>query len=180
VNAQCVNANTPNQKRLCVFLKQVETMSNIPETHYVVNDNNELVLVDDVADLEPPKMQQVVLLNDDYTPMDFVVELLIKIFDHNETTATEIMTTIHETGEAVAATYSFDVAESRIAHVNAVAQSNGFPLKAVMRPAIWRMPESSHLGNIAVIYTYDIISSTNMAMGFIDWIFHLRNSEKPI
>ncbi len=108
--------------------------TDIPETQYVVNDDNEIVVVDKCVDLEPPKMYAVILLNDDYTPMDFVVELLMQVFQHNESEAIKIMMDVHEKGEAVAAIYSYDIAESRVASVNVIAQNNKVPLRVEMRP----------------------------------------------
>jgi len=111
-------------------------MSEIPETHFVVGDDGQLVLVEDNSstDIKRPPMYCVVLLNDDFTPMDFVTQLLMEIFQHTEGTALDLMMEVHEKGEAVVATYSYDVAESRVAHVNMIAQNNQFPLRATMRP----------------------------------------------
>lgn len=113
-----------------------EDLPEIPETHFVVNDKNELVLVEEEQEgkVKRPPMYNVILLNDDYTPMDFVVELLMQVFGHSESAAVELMSAVHEKGEAVVATYSYDIAESRVAHVNKIAQNNSFPLKATMRP----------------------------------------------
>ncbi len=96
--------------------------------------DTEIVVIDKGVDLEPPKMYAVIILNDDYTPMDFVVELLMQVFQHNESEAFNIMKTVHEKGEAVAAVYSYDVAESRVASVNVIAQNNEVPLRVEMRP----------------------------------------------
>lgn len=109
-------------------------MSEIPETKYTVGKDGELTLVEDDAKVKRPPMYVVVLLNDDFTPMDFVVELVMQVFGHSEDHAVAVMLDIHEKGERAVATYSYDVAESRVAHVNAIAQSNNFPLRAEMRP----------------------------------------------
>ena len=95
----------------------------------------ELLVIDDDNKVKQPPLYHVVLLNDDFTPMDFVVELLMAIFGHTESKAIDIMMEVHQKGEAIAATYSFDVAESRTAHVNKIAQNNGFPMRAEMRAA---------------------------------------------
>lgn len=108
-------------------------LPEIPETNYVVGKDGEMILVDDENKVKRPPMYHVVLLNDDYTPMDFVVELLTKVFGLTEAKAIDIMMEVHEKGEAIAATYSFDVAESRVAHVNTIAQNNQVPLRAEMR-----------------------------------------------
>ena len=96
--------------------------------------DRELIVVEKGVDLQPPSMYAVIILNDDYTPMDFVVELLMAIFGKSEAEAADIMMAVHNKGEAVAGVYSYDVAESRVAHVNAIAQGNEFPLRVEMRP----------------------------------------------
>lgn len=109
-------------------------LPEIPETHFTVGGDGQLILADDDAKVKRPPMYHIVLLNDDFTPMDFVVELLMQVFGHPESKAADLMMEVHEKGEAIVATYSFDVAESRAAHVNTIAQNNGFPMRAEMRP----------------------------------------------
>jgi ATP-dependent Clp protease adaptor protein ClpS len=79
-----------------------------------------------------PSMWKVVLLNDDYTPMEFVVELLEAIFDKSPAEAHRIMMLVHITGRGLAGVYPFDIAETRVARTEEIAQSAGYPLKAVM------------------------------------------------
>lgn len=79
--------------------------------------------------LQPPKLWKVVFLNDDSTPMELVIELLMKIFKHNETSAKEITLEIHETGSGVAGTYPFEIAEQRSIEATTIARGNGAPLK---------------------------------------------------
>ena len=98
-----------------------------------MENDRELLVIDGDSKTKRPPFYHVVLLNDDFTPMDFVVELLMAIFDHTEGTAVDLMMEVHEKGEAIVATYSFDIAESRVAHVNTIAQNNGFPMRAEMR-----------------------------------------------
>lgn len=112
----------------------MSNLPEIPETHFVVEDGDQLVLVEDEAKIKRPPMYHVVLLNDDFTPMDFVVELLVQVFGHPESKAIDLMMEVHKKGEAIVATYSFDVAESRVAHVNQIAQNNEFPMRAEVRP----------------------------------------------
>lgn len=92
------------------------------------------VNVKDKEEVAEPPMYNVVLLNDDYTPMDFVVDLLIKLFGHNDSNAVDIMLNVHENGSGVAGTYGRDIAETRIAQVHSVAQTAGHPLKAIIEP----------------------------------------------
>ena len=86
--------------------------------------------VDDIID-EPP-LYKVILLNDDYTTMDFVVEILEDIFHKTPSEATRIMLLIHNTGSGVCGKYPKEIAETKIDLVHARARSAGFPLKAIM------------------------------------------------
>jgi ATP-dependent Clp protease adaptor protein ClpS len=81
--------------------------------------------------VEPP-MWKVLLLNDDYTPMEFVVNLLESVFDKSPAEAYRIMMRVHLTGRGLCGVYPFDIAETRVAKTEEIAQSAGFPLKAVM------------------------------------------------
>jgi ATP-dependent Clp protease adaptor protein ClpS len=76
-----------------------------------------------------PKRWKVIFLNDDATPMDFVVGILIEIFHHSDTTARDIMVTVHESGSAIAGVYSFEIAEAKAVEATTVARANGFPLQ---------------------------------------------------
>jgi ATP-dependent Clp protease adaptor protein ClpS len=79
-----------------------------------------------------PSMWRVVLLNDDYTPMEFVVQLLEAIFDRSPAEAYRIMMQVHVQGRGLAGVYPFDIAETRVARTEEIAESAGYPLKAVM------------------------------------------------
>jgi ATP-dependent Clp protease adaptor protein ClpS len=79
--------------------------------------------------LQPPKMWKVVFLNDDSTPMELVIELLMKIFKHTEASAKEVTLEIHNTGSGVAGVYSFEIAEQRSIEATNIARGNGSPLR---------------------------------------------------
>ena len=79
-----------------------------------------------------PSMWKVLLLNDDYTPMEFVVELLESIFVKSPAEAYRIMMLVHHTGRGLCGVYPFDIAETRVAKTEELARSAGYPLKAVM------------------------------------------------
>jgi ATP-dependent Clp protease adaptor protein ClpS len=83
---------------------------------------------------EEPKKFKVILLNDDYTSMEFVVWVLMTIFRHSQAGATRIMLHIHNSGLGVAGIYSREVAETRIAQVHEVAKEAGHPLQCTMEP----------------------------------------------
>ena len=85
--------------------------------------------------VEPPKMFQVVLLNDDYTPMEFVVLVLQEYFLRDIETATQIMLKIHHEGRGVCGVYSKDVAATKVELVHAAAKRAGHPLQCIMEAA---------------------------------------------
>lgn len=82
----------------------------------------------------PPPMYQVVLLNDDYTPMEFVVKVLQKFFGKNSEDATRIMLQVHHEGRAVCGVYPRDLAATRIAQVSQYARARQHPLQCIMEP----------------------------------------------
>ena len=84
--------------------------------------------------LGEPKRYAVFLHNDDYTTMEFVVEVLTSDFSKPQVEAMGIMLKVHEEGKAVAGIYSFDIAESKILKVTEKARRAGFPLKLTMEP----------------------------------------------
>jgi ATP-dependent Clp protease adaptor protein ClpS len=90
--------------------------------------------VDSETDLEvdEPPMYKVMLLNDDYTTMEFVVEVLVYIFRKSPEEATIIMLNVHRRGVGVCGIYPFEVAETKVNTVETLARDNGFPLKCIM------------------------------------------------
>ncbi|PNY80186.1 ATP-dependent Clp protease adapter ClpS [Deinococcus koreensis] len=81
-----------------------------------------------------PRLFRVLLLNDDYTPMDFVVMVLARYFRKSEQAAHMIMLAVHHKGQGVAGIYPRDVAETKVAQVTAHARSEGHPLMVVAQP----------------------------------------------
>ena len=84
--------------------------------------------------LKRPPMYAVVLLNDDYTPMDFVIEILQQYFAMNLDQATQVMLTVHYEGKGVAGVYPRDIAETKANQVNNYARSQGHPLLCQIEP----------------------------------------------
>ncbi len=82
-----------------------------------------------------PKEYHVYLLNDDYTSMEFVIDILITIFHKNYQEAEQIMLAVHEKGKGLCGTYSYEIAETKVAQVAQQAKEHGFPLKATMEEA---------------------------------------------
>jgi ATP-dependent Clp protease adaptor protein ClpS len=85
--------------------------------------------------VEPPKLYQVVMLNDDYTPMEFVVLVLQEHFLHDLETATQIMLKIHHEGRGICGVYSKDVAATKVELVQAEAKRAGHPLQCTLEAA---------------------------------------------
>ncbi len=78
--------------------------------------------------LKAPSMYHVIMFNDDYTPMEFVVEVLEMFFNYDREAATRIMLTVHTAGKAVCGTYTRDIAETKALQVNQFSQENQHPL----------------------------------------------------
>ncbi len=87
-----------------------------------------------MAECEEPPMYRVLLLNDDYTPMDFVVLILREIFHKGQSEAEKIMLNVHRQGSGLCGIYTFEVAETKVARVRAKAKEAGFPLRCTMEP----------------------------------------------
>ena len=79
--------------------------------------------------VKEPKRYKVVMLNDDFTPMDFVISVLMRFFKHSENTATVLTTQIHEEGSGIAGIYSYEIAERKALETTKESQQNGFPLR---------------------------------------------------
>jgi len=88
--------------------------------------------LDVVLELQEPQMFKVLLHNDDYTSMDFVVEVLISIFYKTHAQAEQIMLEIHEKDKAICGVYSFEIAQTKAQQVKQRAKENEFPLLATI------------------------------------------------
>jgi ATP-dependent Clp protease adaptor protein ClpS len=82
--------------------------------------------------IQEPNKWKVVFLNDDSTPMEFVIGLLTEIFKHSQETAESITMQIHKEGSGVAGIYSFEIAEIKAVEATTLARANGFPLQIKM------------------------------------------------
>jgi ATP-dependent Clp protease adaptor protein ClpS len=91
-----------------------------------------LALKEARPELKKPSMYKVVLLNDDYTPMEFVVSLLEKLFGLDREKATRIMLQIHTHGKGVCGTYTYEIAETKVAQVSEYSQRHQHPLLCEM------------------------------------------------
>ena len=79
-----------------------------------------------------PSLYKVLLLNDDYTPMDFVVGILESVFNKSSVEATRIMLHVHKRGAGLAGVYTYEIAETKVNTVHEISRKNQFPLKCVM------------------------------------------------
>ena len=82
-----------------------------------------------------PPMYKVILLNDDYTPMEFVVQVLEKVFSLDRNTATRIMLEVHTKGKGVCGVYTYEIAETKVAQVTTYARQHQHPLLCTMEEA---------------------------------------------
>lgn len=87
------------------------------------------------SELMPPSMYKVVLNNDDYTPMDFVIEVLQVFFNKNEQEATDIMLTVHHQGKGICGIFPYGIAETKVIQVNQFARQNQHPLLCSLEKA---------------------------------------------
>lgn len=81
-----------------------------------------------VTDIKEPSKYKVIILNDDKTPVDFVIALLMGVFKHDENSALKITLKIHNEGSGVAGTYNFEIAEQKAVDATMLARNNGHPL----------------------------------------------------
>ena len=98
------------------------------------DDSGTVVLERRPQKTKPPQMYQVVVLNDDYTPMEFVVMVIQEFFNKDRETATQIMLKIHLDGKGVCGVFSKDVAATKVDQVTEAARKHGHPLQCLSEP----------------------------------------------
>ncbi len=119
--------------RMATKLPQVPPPANLP-TVAPTAPGGAVVLERRPERVKPPQMYQVVLLNDDYTPMEFVVVVIQEFFNKDRETATQIMLKIHLDGKGVCGVFSKDVAATKVDQVTEAARRNGHPLQCISEP----------------------------------------------
>jgi ATP-dependent Clp protease adaptor protein ClpS len=97
------------------------------------NDNGQIEAVRKKT--QPPPMYKVILNNDDYTPMDFVVSVLTTFFSMDLEKANQVMLTVHYHGKAICGIYTAEIAETKVMQVNQYARKHQHPLMCTMEPA---------------------------------------------
>ena len=107
----------------------------MPQNYNKESDNTNLqrgLLLDNKPETKKPSMYNVILLNDDYTPMEFVVIVLEKFFNKKQEEATQIMLHVHKNGVGICGTFTFEVAEMKCKLVVDYAKKNEHPLQCTM------------------------------------------------
>ena len=94
-----------------------------------------LALEEARPEVKLPPMYRVVLINDDYTPMDFVIEILTTFFRMSHDRATQVMLHVHTKGKGVCGVFTFEIAETKVAQVNEYSRQSEHPLKCTMEKA---------------------------------------------
>ena len=97
--------------------------------------DDSLALQETKPKLKRPPLYKVILINDDYTPMDFVVNILEIFFSMNRETATRIMLEVHTKGKGICGIYTYEIAETKVAQVNSYSKENQHPLLCSMEKA---------------------------------------------
>lgn len=98
----------------------------------LVDDERATVMDREAQKIEPPPLYRVILLNDDFTPMEFVVMVIQEYFHKDQETATRIMLQVHIEGKGVCGVFTYDVAATKVAQVIDVARISGHPLQCTM------------------------------------------------
>ncbi len=110
---------------------RINDMSDLEKT----NSEDSLVLDESRSKLNVPPMYKVIIHNDDYTPMEFVVQILERFFSMNREKATQIMIHVHTQGKGLCGVFTRDVAETKVALVNEYSRTHQHPLLCAMETA---------------------------------------------
>ncbi|MDJ0939950.1 MAG: ATP-dependent Clp protease adapter ClpS [Woeseiaceae bacterium] len=95
-------------------------------------ESHDLAVEEARPKIKEPPLYRVVLINDDFTPMEFVVEILESIFGMERTRATQVMLEVHTKGKGVCGVYNFEIAETKVAQVMGIAKQHQHPLLCTM------------------------------------------------
>lgn len=98
-------------------------------------DSQSLIFAEDEHQLKEPSMYKVLLINDDYTPMEFVIDVLVSFFRMDEEKATQVMMHVHTRGKGVCGIFTHEIAETKMLQVNQYSKQNKHPLLCVIEEA---------------------------------------------
>ena len=98
----------------------------------IEDGNNSNVLLEDKVQTKKPSLYQVLIMNDDYTPMEFVILVLEKYFSKSREEATQIMLHVHQKGIGVCGLYPYEIAETKVVQVMEFARKNEHPLQCTL------------------------------------------------
>ena len=134
VNIQILCEQDPLRVARMIFMATKPPQAPIapPLTRPARDDGGSVVLERRTQKTQPPQMYQVVMLNDDYTPMEFVIVVLQEFFSKDREQATQIMLKVHMEGRGVCGVYARDVAATKVEQVATFARDNQHPLACVM------------------------------------------------
>lgn len=119
----------------CISPHILDAMNQDPNPPPEQEDERGVVLAPARTELQPPPLYRVLLLNDDYTPMDFVIEVLQLFFGMNRERATQVMLHVHTRGQGVCGVFTREVAETKVVHVNDFSRTHQHPLMCTMEQA---------------------------------------------
>ena len=94
--------------------------------------DDELLVEEEKPKLKPPKQYKVIVVNDDYTPMEFVVQVLMMFFAMDDAKATRVMMSVHTKGQGICGIFSHEIAETKVDQVNEYSRMNQHPLMCIM------------------------------------------------
>lgn len=120
--------------RMVFMVAQTPKKPVIPASRPSVAGDDAVVLERRAQRVRPPQMYQVVLLNDDFTPMEFVVLVLQEFFNKDREAATSIMLKVHMEGRGICGVYPKDIAQTKVEHVMEAARAAGHPLQCICEP----------------------------------------------
>jgi ATP-dependent Clp protease adaptor protein ClpS len=106
-------------------------MSDQPKKHEH-HSGYDLAVEEARPKIKQPPLYRVVLINDDFTPMEFVVEILESVFGMERTRATQVMLEVHTKGKGICGVYNFEIAETKVAQVMSIAEQHQHPLLCTM------------------------------------------------
>ena len=102
------------------------------QTDTEIGHSHDLAVEETRPAIKEPPLYRVVLINDDFTPMEFVVDILESIFGMERTRATQVMLEVHTKGKGICGVYSFEIAETKVAQVMSIAKQQQHPLLCTM------------------------------------------------